>query len=187
MGLALRADCSFQPSHCAGRLPMPLQTMQGRPAAAMVREEMTDNVKGVIRELERLNKPKHRVLLSWDNARPNATTAELGSLGLLPEQRLRLPAYSPDMHRVIEHQMGIMKGELHKATLARDVLHTPETLQALVRATFSKLDKAAIRKDVESLHLAWQVVAGAKGQTVTFPNGREEPCTGGDWLPRRLR
>lgn len=153
----------------------------------MVREEMTDNVRGVMRELALRNKPKHRMLLSWDNARPNATTAELADLGLRQEQRLLLPAYSPDMHRVIEHQMGIMKGELHKATLARDVLHTPETLQALVRATFRKLDKAAISKDVQSLHLAWQVVAGAKGQTVTFPSGKEQPCTEGDWLPRRLR
>lgn len=183
----MRADCSFQPSHRAGRLPMTLQTMQGRPAAAMVREEMTDNLRGVIRALERLNKPRHRQLLCWDNARPNATEAELAVLGLLPQQRLLLPAYSPDMHRVIEHQMGVMKGELQKATLARDVLHTPETLQALVRDTFSRLDRAAIAKDVASLHLAWEVVAGAKGQSVVLPSGRVQPCTAGDWLPRHMR
>ena len=153
----------------------------------MVREEMTDNVKGVMRELERRNKPRHRMLLSWDNAHANATPAELGLLGMQKEQRLLLPAYSPDMHRVIEHQMGVMKAELHKATLARDVLHTPETLQALVRATFSRLDKAAIAKDVQSLHLAWQVVAGGKKQSVTLPSGRVQPCTKGDWLPRHMR
>jgi hypothetical protein len=60
---------------------------------------------------------------------PNVAKAELADLGLL------LPAYSPDMHRVIEHQTGITQAELHKATLRRDALHTPETLQVLVHAT----------------------------------------------------
>ena len=139
------------------------------------------NVKGMKRE---------DVLFSWDNAHNNGSVqdkAEFRKLGLRRRQLIEISPYSPDMHRVVEHGMHIIKSELDKQFMQHAVVPEARYLQAMVRFIFGqKITQAALQKDVDTLPLAYKVVAGCEGQGVQGPDGRLWQCTEGDWLPHKL-
>jgi hypothetical protein len=168
-------------------LPLHLQTQQGRPALAMPREEFMDNLRSTIEVLEGHGWRRQQMRFSWDHAHVNGRDADMPSVQLRPAQRLLLPTGSPDCHRVIEHQVGMVKRGSKKAFMARGAEWTPQTAQAVVRQVFRELRREDIAADVESLPLAWEVLAAPKSQVVSRAGGKEFHGTAGDWLPRELR
>ena len=153
----------------------------------MTREEFVDNLRNIIRVLEGKGMTRDEMHFSWDNAHANGTAADLLECGFPPGRRLPLAGYSPDMHRVIEHAVCKVKTRLSQLTMAHAHTLQPTQLQMLLRHVFAQLDPGSIRRDVASLPIAWQVVAGARGISVTDAKGNTWDCTEGNWLPHDLR
>jgi hypothetical protein len=154
----------------------------------MTQEEFTDNLSAIIRKLEELQVPVGDWAWSWDNARNNGGAIQMEAAGLDPDLRMPLPAYAPDLHKVVEHSIGRLKRQFRAVLVHAARCCNPKQLAGLLRRTFANLDPVAIQKDVASMPLTCQVIAGARGSTVTDPQTQKEwPCTEGGWAPRRLR
>lgn len=156
----------------------------------MTQEEFRRNLQNIVKALRALGVRKRDMFFSWDNAHNNGAAADLVTHGIPAGNKLPLPPYSPDIHRVVEHCIHQMKAALDADMLGIAGTGLPEnpeqTMQLLVRRAFKQLTPAAIDKDVSGLPLAYKLVAGAKGSTVKA-GGRTWECTGGDWLPHKLR
>ena len=92
-----------------------------------------------------------RVKFSFDNP-PIHNTAPLAEVQIQKEDRVRLPARSPDMHKTIEHVFGTLTRAMN-ASLARDPgLNTlPKYKAELERLFKTVITPESVRKDVASL------------------------------------
>lgn len=157
----------------------------------MVRAEFLDHLRNIVRALQTKGVLRPDMHFSWDNAHNNGTSAELQAAGFSTHDRMELPPYSPDLHRVVEHAIGSIKAAMDATmlTMARSGWpdQPPLAFQAALRNACNTITPAGIRKDADGLPLAWRVVAGAEGQKVADTSGREWECTAGDWLPKQLR
>lgn len=130
-------------------------------------------------------------IVSWDNATIHGENAS--GHPLPPEiERIKLPARSPDLHRVIEHTFGRLKPAAHAAAFdacrkAGTAEVPPSTVRQLVETTLERVSTAAqISADCERLKTTWKIVA-ADVNTTFEVDGREFVGSGGDWAPRRWR
>jgi hypothetical protein len=153
----------------------------------MTREEMKDYVKVILKLLEKEPVPEGGWHFTWDNAHNNATDDDLADLGLSPGQRLPLPPYGPDLHKVIEHIIHFLKSAFKAdATNAGEAL-TPEEYQAMLLEAFESITPAQVQADANTLPITYLAVARPKGsKTWVTINGKEWVVegSGGDW-PRR--
>jgi len=122
------------------------------------------------------------ILYSFDSARGihtssliiNKTTGKslLSEDGLTPELRVLLPAYAPDMHRVIEYTHGTAEMLFKKWMYNNPGKHTMEQYKSAFEALYKKCTTAAIiSADVAGLPELYSWVHK----------------NGGNWAPSRMR
>ena len=136
-------------------------------------------------------RPGVKPLLSFDNASIHKAVAEGGRLPAAVE-RLKLPARSPDLHKVIEHTFGRLKPAVHEAVFdacreASTADLPPTRVRALLERTLNSVAGAEqIAADCNSLKTTLRIVG--TDRNVAFQHaGRELVGTGGDWAPRGWR
>lgn len=153
----------------------------------MTKEEGLDHLSCILNQLEAKGIPKQEMYLSWDNAHANPTAADLLHIGVDPTKRLPLSAYSPDIHKVIEHFFHRLKVAFREARLHYPQITTAREAAQLLRMLASNMPQEHIEKDAETLKLTYQIIATDKGVKFTGADGKEHVGTGGDWAPRRYR
>jgi hypothetical protein len=167
-------------------LALHLQTIKGNKIAkSTTREEFTDIMKKlVVAAREKLANidPKLKPIFSYDNNKIQKG-ASLAEMGITPEEKLELPPYSPDMHKVIEHVFAILKGQLQEEMLKNNPARMdPAVAQKMVRVYFKhNISKKSIRADVDSLPVTWHIISTLDGVFAEGPDGRMYWGTGGDW------
>lgn len=107
-------------------------------------------------------------------------------------QRVRIPAYSPDFNKPIEHTFHRMKDLLVDNYLDKDEEIDGKRLQEIVYDIFKNQLTAgeyadSIKKDVYSLKKTWLSVSLDKGVKKKAFDGLEVVGTGGDYPVSHLR
>jgi hypothetical protein len=128
--------------------------------------------------------------ISYDNNKIQKN-ADLGQMGVLPEERVPLAPYMPDGHKVIEHVFARAKYKLveqvYSLGSAADRI-TAADAQQMVKDVISMVTTPAqIRADVDSLPLTYEVIARPRGQLFQSRDGKWHRGTGGDWPPKIYR
>jgi hypothetical protein len=121
------------------------------------------------------------ILYSFDSARIHTscltidkTTGRslLSEHGFSPELRVPLPAYAPDMHRVIEHTHGTAEMRFRKWMYSHPGKHTMEQYMAAFEELYKECTTAAIiSADVAGLPELYKWIHN----------------NGGNWAPSRMR
>lgn len=135
-------------------------------------------------------------LLSYDNARiqatANITTLYHPDHPEDPEQaitlnpatcRLKIPPYSHDINRPIEHVFGTMKHRIREELYFEYMKYdTPAKLQTMVWDLFhTRMPPQHVEKDVAGLKRLWQVLSTPYGIRFLDDDGCEAVGTGGNW------
>lgn len=162
------------------------QTIRGKKKAkSTTKEEFTDVMKVLVEYSHKLLKQVDenlQPLFSYDNNRIQAY-ANMESMGISPEERLVLPPWSPDMHKVIEHTFAQLKAHLQADMLtynpARLTAHMAH--QKVLFGFMNGISKEGIRKDVESMPATWHIISSPAGVLRQGPDGRYYMGTGGEW------
>lgn len=106
-------------------------------------------------------------LLSMDNEKIHGTGWKQikQELNLDESKRLPLPAKSPDMHKVIEHVMAIIKSEFRKelGRLPNERLTAQGYCDLLKNIFDNKITKTGVMRDVESLVDTYKAIVARKG------------------------
>ena len=173
-------------------LPLTLlaaQTKAGNPATAVGQAEFVHLINNVfypkVQEVVDSNpaifRPGYKPIWSFDNARPHTSAMESGLLepaGVTKRTRARLPPYSSDMHKVVEHAIGNTVAAFHRKVRATSRVRTMEGYIAMLTAAFNEVNTAdRISRDVESLMGTYRVIAASKAE-----GGVE-----GGWPPKQFR
>ena len=114
------------------------------------------------------------VLWSYDN--PTIHTCEracegLASIGITEHNRLPLPKYAGDMHKVIEHVHGTLEQRMQQVLWTIDERHDIRFYVATLRSIFfQSITPEMISADVDTLHDTYRAVI----------------ARGGDWAPDDL-
>jgi hypothetical protein len=153
-------------------------------AKSTTAEEFEDNMQLVVcisrRKLRRLKpKPLH-AKYSWDNNQIQAA-ADITKMGLRQRHRAPLPAYSPDMHQIVEHTIGKIKKDLMHAVLAHEGPMTSATAQRLAKRVFKGISASSIHANKEKLVSCWQAIAAPAGVMVECADGKWHKGSGGDY------
>lgn len=177
-------------------LLVPLQTADGKKDAdETTREEFEDNMYHIISKWNAATK-NQVYWLSFDNNNIQATAnlrhlpdpnhpdkcATLHPNGFSP----KLPPYSHDLNRPIEHLFGsakhTIKCELFKCW---DKYYNAHELQGLVHKVFNNLSDYGlgnhVRGDVAGLPLLWQIISTPAGVHFLDSENRAHVGTGGDY------
>lgn len=169
-----------------------LQTIRGNKIAkGTTKEEFTDIMKKLVQvareELAKVD-PNLTPIFSYDNNKIQAD-AKLEAMGITPEEKLELPTYSPDMHKVIEHVFGVLKGQLQAEMLKNNPSKlSTSTAQYMVKAYFMDgIHKESIQADVDSLPVTWHIISTPEGVEAVGPDGKVYRGTGGEWADTRHR
>jgi hypothetical protein len=129
----------------------------------------------------------YKAVLSYDNVASQAG-AILRSMGLTDAERVNLPPYSPDMHKIIEHTFHRLKDEVYKHCYAFGTEISATELQSIVRAAFAVVaSRETIRADSCSLVDTYRCIATPKDQEWIDRKGHRHLGSGGDWPPYQLR
>lgn len=108
-----------------------------------------------------------KVYVSFDNAQWHneaAFYAAVRKMGLAGRvERLPLPPGSPDLHKVVEHTIGLLKRNLTDEVMNDARLRTVEQFQLAAERVFRRISTAGIQKDIDSLPLTYQAVIDAEG------------------------
>jgi hypothetical protein len=173
-------------------LPLHQLTIKGdKIAKSTTKQEFTDIMKKLVkvarRKLARVD-PTLKPMFSYDNNKIQKQ-AKLADMGISPEEKLELPAYSPDMHKVIEHVFAILKGQLQAEMLRNNPARlSPATAQHMVEVYLRHgISKEGIQKDVKSLPVTWHIICTGEGDWAVGPDGRMYRGTGGEWADTRHR
>jgi hypothetical protein len=158
------------------------------PAKGTTTREFQDIMKIFVPDATaRMQKYGLKPLFSWDNNRIQAS-ASLRAMGLREEQKVPLPAYSPDMHKVIEHVFAHVKRAVQDALKqSRTRPLDADDARQLVEVCFRGATTESIMRDVLSLRETYFVIAHAKGITAVGLDGEQHTGVGGDWPPNRYR
>jgi hypothetical protein len=129
-------------------------------------------------------------LFSWDNAAVQRP-ASLDRMGITEAERVPLPDYSPDMHKVIEHMFGLLKPLVKKQVImpSKAKVDALEAM-ALVKECWEYLGhrtRKSIKKDVEGLKLTWLIISTPEGEPTRAVRGKTFTVTGGGWAPKGFR
>ena len=167
-------------------LALHLQTIRGnKKAKGTTKQEFTDIMKKLVvvarQQLAKVD-PNLKPIFSYDNNKIQKH-AKLADMGITPEERLELPTYSPDMHKVIEHVFAILKGQLQEEMLKNNPPKMDSaTAQHMVWLYFMHgISKKSIRADVKSLPVTWHIISTLDGVWAKGPDGKMYRGTGGDW------
>ena len=161
------------------------------PAKSTTKIEFQDNIKQFWAPTRTtLQQRGFTPRISWDNNKIQKN-ADLGQMGVLPEEKVPLAPYMPDGHKVIEHVFARAKHELveqvYQLGSEADRI-TAADAQRMVRNALSKVaTPAQIKKDVDSLPLTYEVIARPRGQLFLGRDGKWHRGTGGDWPPKIYR
>lgn len=114
---------------------------------------------------------------SFDNATIHKME-ELEGLALDWNDRVELPAKSPDMHKVIEHVFGTLETAMQEALHDDPSLSRGHQYAALLRDLFKNLiTPDSVQKDIMSLYPLYRMLSRSKNAG----------GVGGDWPPARFR
>lgn len=144
---------------------------------------VVDYTRGEFKSLGDQPVPKY----SWDNNAINKA-ARLSKMGLQEADVVPLPTYSPDLHQIIEHAIGVFKRKLLDAVMA----HSGQPMTAaqareLAVEVFEKFDPQSIAANEEQLICCWQQVATPQGEYIKCQDGVRRKGRGGDWADASLR
>lgn len=142
-------------------------------------------------------------LWSFDNARPHEhwASGKCGRSAPWPGfKRARLPAISPDFHKVIEHMFGRYKQFLRELVYMQlaglagageaHQLSATQVLDFCAAAVTKAAARGVIARDVQSLRTTLEVVAHDKGHLFMVEKNGVSKCyvgSGGDWPAKSLR
>lgn len=137
-----------------------------------------------------LAKKRLTPLFSWDNAAVQRP-ASLDRMGITEAERVPLPDYSPDMHKVIEHMFGLLKPMVKKQVVmpGKAKVDALEAM-ALVKECWEELGKRtrkSIKKDAKGLKLTWLIISTPDGEPTEAVGGKTLTGTGGGWAPKGFR
>jgi hypothetical protein len=161
------------------------------PAKSTTREEFEDIMRELVSTAKiGLMRWGLKPLFSWDNNKIQKT-ANLERMGLTAAERVSLPVYSPDMHKVIEHYFGIIKPMVRKHVLGLgkatiDVVDGMAIVKSCWQLTKLRY-MGSIKKDVESLPVTWHIISTEEGVSAEGPDGKLYVGTGGEWAPKPWR
>lgn len=158
-----------------------MQTQQGKPALSPTAQEIQDLVKAVVAEIAAQTcaegeepdtlKPFPAGFvpcISLDNAPVHTRAKEAMVAQHMPCTFERIPPYSPDIHKVIEHVHGIVQRAFQRNLLRRSAENLPDTvpeLFATMRSIFDrKVTTTLVRKDILSLQATLQAIIDNKGR-----------------------
>lgn len=142
-----------------------MQTKKGDPARGPTSEEFLHVMKDFRGEALKVAAQHPSVFttgvrpkFSFDNP-PIHNRAALATIDIKPEDRVRLPPRSPDMHKVIEHIFGTLTRAMN-VSLAKDpTLNTvPKYKAELERLFKSVITPESVRKDVASLPATYDCI-----------------------------
>ena len=99
--------------------------------------------------------------LSYDNASVHKKMATEGP----KHERVRLPAKSPDMHKVVEHVHGWLTQKMQKWLLQQKapIRVTPADAQAELERLFKSYPKESVLGDVRSLPETYKAIIAVDG------------------------
>lgn len=177
-------------------LPFDLQKAKAptEKAQSTTREEFEDSLYHIVKAWQA--KTSDPFFLSYDNAKIQATADiktlyhphypgdEEQAIKLNPGTcRLKIPAYSHDINRPIEHIFGTMKHKIREALYFEYMKYnTPEKLQTLVWDLFhTHIPPEHVEKDVRGLKYLWQVLSTPAGIRFMAADDTEAVGSGGNW------
>jgi hypothetical protein len=147
----------------------------------VINNVMLPAVQDVVESNPAVFKPGYKPIWSFDNARHHTSALESGQLapaGITKRTRARLPPYSSDMHKVVEHAIANTVATFHRKLRASRRVRTMAGYISMLRAAFFEVNTAdRINRDVESLMATYRVIAASKA------NGGVE----GGWPPKQYR
>lgn len=154
----------------------------------MTTEEFEDIITVMWPDVKRqLAEKGYAAKLSYDNAQQQRT-ADLARMGVQPGEKVDLPPYSPDMHKVIEHTFHRLKKAVYNYlyTLGREA--TSEDVQEAVRICFMlEAEAETIKKDSDSLIDTYRCIAAGKDEEWEDRHGNRHLGSGGNWPPAKYR
>lgn len=104
-----------------------------------------------------------------------------------PAAWLEHPAYSPDMHLVIEHRFAELKQYVVNRVYQWGFEHcTVATIRQFVLEFCSTITPQLIQADLENLKMCYKIVAARTDQFVTVGHQSYRGVAGG-WPPKRFR
>jgi hypothetical protein len=141
--------------------------MDGTPARGSTREEFRELImeiekaaRGQRAKLQR--RPPPPINWSWDNA--SWHDPALASGPFHPSRRLKLPPNSPDMHKVVEHAIGLLKHSFKKEFNKDRTIKTAKQAASLLHQVAHKvITRESIRKDVLSLEKTYRNIIESEG------------------------
>ena len=102
-------------------------------------------------------------------------------------QRIPSPPVSPDFNKAVEHAHAIVKAVFHALLRHDDLTQSMDYfLRKFEQCAYASINAEAVRRDVQTLPLLWQVVAAPRGQTVTA-GIKTYTGVSGAWPPTQLR
>ena len=178
-----------------------MQVKQGRklrPAKSTTKEEIQDIIKlwwpKAQEEMEKLGlKP----LLSMDNIKIQKAAKVAG---IKRWDKVTLPPYSPDMHKVVEHFIGNLKGALHKRLYRSSSKITSKLVQELLREIFYckhsvpekaaamlEASKSSLDADSNDLVNTYKPISMEEGAECVNEKGHVVRGVGGGWPKGTVR
>ncbi len=177
-----------------------LQTKTGKTAVSTVAEEIADNLSLMLQRFTEVT--GEDPVLVMDNARIQSSIpadcieSKLGDVTLQPQQRVKLPAHSPDLNQVAEQSVGAVKGDVI-GQLADHVQAGKGGITAVQLTQMGKLAAqrfargelfaGGVRKSVHRMPDVWAVVGADEGSQVAVVGHGTLQGTAGDWAPAGLR
>lgn len=149
-----------------------LQTAAGNPAKGCTNEEWSHVMLDIMAAAARLRLSGDwptgaPIMYSFDNDKIHQKPETLAALKINYKNRLPLPPYSPDMHRVIERTVGRLKTAFRKWMYAHPGANTMEQYQAALTHIFFNHKKVAgadtINRSVKRLPSLFKEILAAKG------------------------
>ena len=177
-----------------------LQTKGHQAAMSTVAEEIADNLSLMLDHYKKAT-GEYPVLV-MDNARIQSCIpadfieSRHGDIMLQPQQRVKLPAHSPDLNQVAEQSVAAVKqdviGQLADHAQADKGVVTPEMLTRMGRIASEnfaagRVFKDGVRHSVYRMPDVWAVVAADDGSEVHTASHGVQLGRAGDWAPAVLR
>lgn len=105
------------------------------------------------------------ILYSYDNPRIHESAADLlERAGISPADRVPLPPYSPDMHKVIEHAHSNLQQIFKQMIRDNSNIKTPVGYEYALRRAAKQLSKESIARDVQSLPETYKAIIKEGGK-----------------------
>jgi len=143
---------------------LPMQTQKKAPAKGTTGEEIKEIIEVVhalALEKERRRKGHFRggVRICWDNARQHKWAERQ-----LKYNFVKIPPYSPDFNKVVEHQFNTIKGEFQKRVLADlSICDYRSAADLLVEVVGEVVTPDELLKDASTMKATMRAVYQADG------------------------